>query len=58
MRDDALLLGQVWPGRERKLELVRGEHSREILLAASATWLALVAICGGVVGIGGWMSAL
>jgi hypothetical protein len=26
VRDDALLLGQVWPGRERKLKLVRGEQ--------------------------------
>ena len=39
MRDVALLLDQVGPGRERKLELVRGEQGD---LAGSFSWLALV----------------
>ena len=39
MRDVALLLDQVGPGRERKLELVRGEQGD---LAGRFSWLALV----------------
>ena len=49
MRDDALLLDQVSSGWI-KLELV--SESREILLAASASWLALV-VGWLVMGVGG-----
>ena len=55
MRDVALLLDQVWPGRERKLELVRGEQGD---LAGSFSWLAQVVGWLVMLGVGrgglGW----
>ena len=48
MRDDALLLDQVWPDLERKLKLVRGEQ-RDL----AGRFCQLVGIGSGVVGHGG-----